>query len=662
MADVFFYNSGSLLQALNPAESIVDLAGDPMLDNVVDAFIPTVSQGEGVYGVPVGTGMGGGILYRTDIFEEHGLSVPLTWEEFAANNDALLEAGVTPVGASFGTTWTSQLFVLADYYNVAQEVPDFAEQYTANEAHYADTPAALRSFERLQEAYDSGWWNEDYGSAIFEDALQMLVDGEIAQYPMLTFAMSQVNVLDPEAAQNIGFFAQPGESADTNGMTLWMPQGAYIAATTDQEEVARAFLAFIASVEGTEAQTAAATPSGPYLIEGATLPDDVLPVVLDIQEYIDAGNVGPRSSSSRRSRARASSKSPSRSAPACAAPKTPPRCMTRTSPSRRNNSACQAGDGDSSHHQSEPGGTWADDGPGPVQPDLRDPPTNDRQTSAYPHWFYIPVGIVFVAIFVVPTAMAFFYSFTRWTLFDWEFIGLDNFRQFFREPALTNGLRNTFTYAVVTSGLKVVLGMALAMLVTSRLRLKGTIRSIVFFPVLVSFVAVGITFKVMMHPTKGLINRTIEVIGFTGPKWLTDPQIALLSVALVDVWKGVGLATVIFIAGIVSIPSELLESVSVDGGSAWARFRHVILPLSKPATFTVILLSFIGGLRSFDLIWTMTGGGPGFTTDVLASTIYKNYQAGFYGLSTAGNVILFLLVTAIVFPLNWFLRKRELTS
>ncbi len=293
MADVFFYNSGSLLQALNPAESIVDLAGDPMLDNVVDAFIPTVSQGDGVYGVPFGSGLGGGILYRTDIFEEHGLSVPTTWEEFAANNEALKEAGVTPVGASFGTTWTSQLFVLADYYNVAQEAPDFAEQYTANEAHYADTPAALRSFERLQEAYESDWWNEDYGSATYEDALQMLIAGEIAQYPMLTFALSEIAALDPEAAQNIGFFAQPGESADTNGMTLWMPAGAYIAATTEHEDVARAFLAFIASVEGTEAQTAGATPSGPYLIEGATLPDDVLPAVLDIQEYIDAGNVGP---------------------------------------------------------------------------------------------------------------------------------------------------------------------------------------------------------------------------------------------------------------------------------------------------------------------------------------------------------------------------------
>ncbi len=265
MADVFFYNSGSLLQALNPSESLVDLAGDPMLDNVVDAFLPTVSQGDGVFGVPIGTGLGGGILYNRTSSRTTGSSVPLTWEEFAANNDALLEAGITPVGASFGTTWTSQLFVLADYYNVAQEVPDFAEQYTANEAHYADTPAALRSFERLQEAYDSGWWNEDYGSATYEDALRMLVDGEIAQYPMLTFALSEIASLYPDAIENIGFFAQPGETAETNGMTLWMPAGMYIADTTEHEDVARAFLAFIASVEGTEAQTAAAAPCGPYL-------------------------------------------------------------------------------------------------------------------------------------------------------------------------------------------------------------------------------------------------------------------------------------------------------------------------------------------------------------------------------------------------------------
>jgi raffinose/stachyose/melibiose transport system substrate-binding protein len=237
--------------------------------------------------------MGGGVLYNRQIFEDNGLEVPLTWEEFAVNNDALLEAAITPVGASFGTTWTSQLFVLADYYNVAQEVPDFAERYTANEAHYADTPAALRSFERLQEAYESGWWNEDYGSAIYEDALRMLADGEIAQYPMLTFALSEIATLYPDEAENIGFFAQPGETADANGMTLWMPAGMYIANTTEHEDVARAFLAFIASVEGTEAQTAAAAPGGPYLIEGSTLPDDVLSAVQDVQAYIEGGNYGP---------------------------------------------------------------------------------------------------------------------------------------------------------------------------------------------------------------------------------------------------------------------------------------------------------------------------------------------------------------------------------
>jgi raffinose/stachyose/melibiose transport system permease protein len=257
--------------------------------------------------------------------------------------------------------------------------------------------------------------------------------------------------------------------------------------------------------------------------------------------------------------------------------------------------------------------------------------------------------------------LSLFYAFTRWTLFEYEWVGLKNFRQFFREPSLTKSLRNTVIYAVVTSGLKVVIGMGLAVLVTSpTLHIKTTIRSIIFFPVLVSTVAVGITFERLMHPSSGLLNKGLGVVGINGPHWLTDPNIALLSVAFVDVWQGVGLALVIFIAGILSVPQELYESVAVDGGGSWARFRHVILPLSTPATFTVILLSFVGGLRRFDLIWTMTGGGPGFTTDVIASTVYKQYQAGFYGLSTAGNVVLFVLVMILVFPLNWFLRRKEL--
>jgi raffinose/stachyose/melibiose transport system permease protein len=100
----------------------------------------------------------------------------------------------------------------------------------------------------------------------------------------------------------------------------------------------------------------------------------------------------------------------------------------------------------------------------------------------------------------------------------------------------------------------------------------------------------------------------------------------------------------------------------VDGAGFWAIFRNLIIPLTRPASATVITLSLIGGLRSFDLIWSMTRGGPGFTTDVIASVIYKQYQAGFYGLSTAGNVVLFILVSLIVVPLSWYLNREEVES
>jgi raffinose/stachyose/melibiose transport system permease protein len=177
--------------------------------------------------------------------------------------------------------------------------------------------------------------------------------------------------------------------------------------------------------------------------------------------------------------------------------------------------------------------------------------------------------------------------------------------------------------------------------------------------VLVSTVAVGITFSVLMQPSTGLINTLLQAVGLPKPDWLGNPGLALYSVAIVDVWKGLGIATVIFVAGILSIPTDYFEAARLEGG-IWVKFRHVILPLARNATFTVILLSFIGGLRTFDLIWTMTRGGPGFASDVLTSVIYKQYQAGFYGLSTAGNVVLFILVTIIVYPLMRFFNSREL--
>jgi len=284
-------------------------------------------------------------------------------------------------------------------------------------------------------------------------------------------------------------------------------------------------------------------------------------------------------------------------------------------------------------------------------------PRTVRQT--YPHWFYLPAGLVFGVFFLVPTALAFYFSLTRWSLFDATFIGLDNYVTFLSDPQLLAGLRNTIIYALLTSALKVIISLPLAMLLTSNIRLKGLFRGIIFFPVLVSTVAVGITFATLMQPSIGIINTTLGALGILGPDWLGNPKLALYSVVIVDIWKGVGIAMVIFIAGILSIPVEYFEAARLEGGT-WVKFRHVILPLARNATFTVILLSFIGGLRTFDLIWTMTRGGPGFASDVLTSVIYKEYQAGFYGLSTAGNVVLFILVTAIVYPLMRFFNRMEL--
>src|SRR5918992_4016523 len=197
-----------------------------------------------------------------------------------------------------------------------------------------------------------------------------------------------------------------------------------------------------------------------------------------------------------------------------------------------------------------------------------------KKRSPYPYWFFLPAFAVFFVFFLLPTFSSFYYSLTRWTLFDSEFIGLDNFRQFFDEPALTKGLTNTLIYAVTTSGLKVVLGMLLAVLLTSSVIGRAFMRSVVFFPVLVSTIGVGLTFTVLMEPDVGVINKALAVVGIEGPRWLVDPRYALLSVALVDVWKGVGLATVIYIAGIVSVPRDFFEAAEMDGANAFQRFRQ----------------------------------------------------------------------------------------
>jgi raffinose/stachyose/melibiose transport system substrate-binding protein len=284
MTDLFWYNTGSLFQALNPDESLLNVGDEPWVETINDAFLQTVSTENGVYGPPAGTAMGGGVLYYVPDYEELGLEVPTTWEEFMANNQALLDAGKVPVIQSYADTWTSQLFVLADYFNVQAADPEWAEKYTAGDAKYVDEPA-VKGFQRLQEVYEAGFLNEDFASALFDDALRMIGAGEGTHYPMLTFSITTIVDLYPEAAEDVGFFALPGDGP--NGLTVWMPSGIYAPTTTEHPEEAKRFMAFVASVEACDALTAAAIPTGPYLIDGCTLPDGLPRAVSDMTPYFD---------------------------------------------------------------------------------------------------------------------------------------------------------------------------------------------------------------------------------------------------------------------------------------------------------------------------------------------------------------------------------------
>lgn len=278
---------------------------------------------------------------------------------------------------------------------------------------------------------------------------------------------------------------------------------------------------------------------------------------------------------------------------------------------------------------------------------------------SYPSQFMVPGAVVFAVFFLVPTFASFYFAFTRWTLFDIKYTGFDNFRAFFASPQMSGAFKNTLIYGIATSGLKVALGLLIGIVLTSGIFARGYLRAVIFFPVLVSTVGVGITFKALLDPFHGVVNAALGALGLPTPGWFTDPNLVLGSLIGVDVWKGVGLATLIYMAGLVAIPRDYYEAARIDGASRFDVFRHITLPLVRPATTTVVILSLIGGLRSFDIIWATTGGGPGFSSEVMASVIYKQYGNGFYGLSTAGNVILFLVVTMIVLPLFVWMNRRQ---
>jgi raffinose/stachyose/melibiose transport system substrate-binding protein len=289
MTEVFQYNSGSLLQALAPQKNLVPLDDQPWAGRLDDNFTTTVSAGGKVYGAPWGGFVAGAVLYNRAVYAKLSLQIPKTWGEFMANNAKIKAAGVDPVIQTYQDTWTSQLFVLGDFHNVAAAEPDFADKYTKNQAKYATSPAALKGFQHLQEVHDAGYLNKDFAAAKFDDGLRKLAQGEGAHYPMLSSAISTIVANYPEQAKDVGLFAIPSDDAARNGLTVWSPAGVYIPVSTEGAELdaARKFLAFIASPAGCTSTGTASTPVGPYAVDGCALPADVTQVAKDTQPYLD---------------------------------------------------------------------------------------------------------------------------------------------------------------------------------------------------------------------------------------------------------------------------------------------------------------------------------------------------------------------------------------
>jgi raffinose/stachyose/melibiose transport system substrate-binding protein len=213
-----------------------------------------------------------------------------------ANNAKLKATGITPVIQTYGDTWTSQIFVLADFHNVAAAEPDFVQRYTNNQAKYATDPAAIKGFEHLQQVHDAGYLNKDFASAKLDDGLRDVANGKGAHYPMLTLLVGQMAADVASSAKDVGFFALPSDDAAKNGMTTWYPGAVYIPKSTSgaKLDAAKKFLGFIASTAGCDSQTKALPPTGAYMVKGCSLPTDLPQVVQDMVKYVQTpGQASP---------------------------------------------------------------------------------------------------------------------------------------------------------------------------------------------------------------------------------------------------------------------------------------------------------------------------------------------------------------------------------
>jgi len=282
----------------------------------------------------------------------------------------------------------------------------------------------------------------------------------------------------------------------------------------------------------------------------------------------------------------------------------------------------------------------------------------------YPYYFLVPSIVVFSIFFLTPILSSFYYSLTDWNINvrGISFIGLDNFRELFSDVKLVTALKNTLIYAISVTALRNFIGLALALLLNTKIRLQNLFRATFFLPLVIAPIIIGYIFTVIYHPDLGILNQGFRAIGWNmlAQDWLHDPKYALFSVIVVDVWRTSGFAMVIYLAGLQIIPLELLEAADIDGAGFGKKFIHVMFPLLAPSITINLVLSLIGTMKVFEMILALTRGGPGYATEVINTYILTSFSIGLYGLGTAANILLSFIIIIIGMPIFFFLKRREI--
>jgi raffinose/stachyose/melibiose transport system permease protein len=286
-----------------------------------------------------------------------------------------------------------------------------------------------------------------------------------------------------------------------------------------------------------------------------------------------------------------------------------------------------------------------------------------RHPIKYPITFLVPALFVYVVFFVYPTISGFYYSLTDWNSRSSviSFIGLDQFRQVFKNQIITLAFKNTLIYSFVITILKNFLALPIAVAMNAKIYTRNTLRAIYFSPAILNIVAMGLVFQGLLNPNTGFVNNVLSAIGLGGLniRWIGDPKLAIYCTALMEIWRATGISMVIYLAGLQVIPQDYYAAATIDGAGEWQKFTTITFPLLAPAITINIILCLIYGFRMFEVIYYLTGGGPGNASQVMQTLAYKYMGQGLYGYSAAVSVILVVFILVVTIPLLSYMRRRD---